>query len=43
MRPCSLQKVVAYWRYNREKFLERGIRPLAADKKSEKRRKKEEK
>jgi hypothetical protein len=33
---------VAYWRCNREKFLEQGILPLTAEEKSEKRRKKEE-
>jgi hypothetical protein len=33
---------VAYWRCNREKFLEREIRPLNANEKSEKRRKNEE-
>jgi hypothetical protein len=33
---------VAYWRCNREKFLERGIRPLNANEKSEKMRKNEE-
>jgi hypothetical protein len=33
---------MAYWCRNREKFLERGIRLLTADEKSEKRRKKEE-
>jgi hypothetical protein len=39
---ANYEKVVAYWRCNREKFLERGICPLTADEKSEKRRKKEE-
>jgi hypothetical protein len=34
----NYEKVVAYWRCNREKFLERGIRPLTAEEKSEKRR-----
>jgi hypothetical protein len=38
----NYEKFVAYWRCNREKFLERGIRPLTAEEKSEKRRKKEE-
>jgi hypothetical protein len=39
---ANYEKVVAYWRCNREKFLEPGIRPLTANEKSEKRRKKEE-
>jgi hypothetical protein len=39
---ANYKKVVAYWHCNREKFLERGIRPLTAEEKSEKRRKKEE-
>jgi hypothetical protein len=39
---ANYEKVVVYWCCNREKFLELGIRPLTADKKSEKRRKKEE-
>jgi hypothetical protein len=39
---ANYEKVVAYWRCNREKFLERGIRPLTAKEKSERRRKKEE-
>jgi hypothetical protein len=38
----NYEKVVAYWRCNREKFLERGIHLLTADEKIEKRRKKEE-
>jgi hypothetical protein len=38
----NYEKVVAYWRCNREKFLEWGIRPLTVYEKSEKRRKKEE-
>jgi hypothetical protein len=39
---ANCEKVVAYWRCNREKFLERGIRLLTAEEKSEKRRKMEE-
>jgi hypothetical protein len=39
---ANYEKVVAFWRCNRKKFLERGIRPLTANEKSEKRRKKEE-
>jgi hypothetical protein len=39
---ANYEKVVAYWRCNREKFLEQGILPLTAEEKSEKRRKKEE-
>jgi hypothetical protein len=39
---ANYEKVVAYWRCNRKKFLERGIRPSNADEKSEKSRKKEE-
>jgi hypothetical protein len=39
---ANYEKVVVYWCCNREKFLELGIRPLTADEKSEKRRKKEE-
>jgi hypothetical protein len=36
---ANYEKVVAYWHCNKEKFLERGIRPLTTEKKSEKRRK----
>jgi hypothetical protein len=39
---ANYEKVVAYWRCHREKFLEWGICLLTADEKSEKRRKKEE-
>lgn len=38
----NYEKMVAYWRRNREKFLERGIRPLTVQEKIEKSRKKEE-
>jgi hypothetical protein len=39
---ANYEKVVAYWHCSREKFLERGIRLLTAEEKSEKRKKKEE-
>ena len=38
----NYEKLVAYWRRNREKFLERRIHPLTEDEKIEKSRKKEE-
>jgi hypothetical protein len=38
----NYEKQIAYWRRNRQKFLEPGICPLTADEKSEKMRKKED-
>lgn len=38
----NYEKQIAYWRRNKQKFLEPGICPLTADEKSEKMRKKED-